>query len=187
MSAETKKVKAAVYIEELLSQRFEIEVELGVDPIQRAIMMYKNGNLILEPGNGAEVIQHQILREYDDGTTTDAYEFWPDDETDYEVDYHALTDEELINNTCPGDSVPATLADHIESLEYRLHLVQEAQDIMKQRAEYFGRAGDLNYASAYRNAASMIEYALAGNYDCLAQFVPERDTNWDDFKKDEVD
>ena len=174
MSAETKKVKTVVYIEELLSQRFEIEVELGVDPIQRAIMMYKNGNLILEPGNGAEVIQHQILREYDDGTTTDAYKFWPDDETDYEVDYHALTDEELINN-------------NIESLEYRLHLVEEAQDIMKQRAEYFGRAGDLNYASAYRNAASMIEYALAGNYDCLAQFVPERETNWDDFKKDEVD
>lgn len=172
MSAETKKVKATVYIEELLSQRFEIEVELGVDPIQRAIMMYKNGNLILEPGNGAEVIQHQILREYDDGTTTDAYEFWPDDETDYEVDYHALTDEELINNTC-------------QSLEYRLHLVEEAQDIMKQRAEYFGRAGDLNYASAYRNAASMIEYALAGNYDCLAQFVPERETNWDGYRADE--
>lgn len=172
MSAETKKVKATLYIEELLSQRFEIEVELGVDPIQRAIMMYKNGNLILEPGNGAEVIQHQILREYADGTTTDAYEFWPDDETDYEVDYHALTDEELIN-------------DHTESLEYRLHLVEEAQDIMKQRAEYFGHAGDLNYASAYRNAVSMIEYALAGNYDCLAQFVPERETNWDGYRADE--
>ncbi len=45
------KEKYRVIIEETLSDEFTVEAESEKDAIDEAIRQYKNGNLVLEPGN----------------------------------------------------------------------------------------------------------------------------------------
>lgn len=54
-------------------------------------------------------------------------------------------------------------------------IFEEALDIINSRANYYRKSAaskseDFYRASAYESCASMLEYALKGDWDCLTQF-----------------
>ena len=136
-------VNKTVYIEELLSQRFNMLLPEDSDPVQAGITRYENGTFVLEPGNGAEVIQRQIVVEHADGTIGDLIQFWPGD--------------------CDADR------DCLEPTEYTLSLVRRAAWMLLARYEAHKNLHD-SAAQTYYSAYSILHAALANDVEMLNQF-----------------
>ncbi len=136
-------VNKTVYIEELLSQRFNMLLPKDSDPVQAGITRYENGTFVLEPGNGAEVIQRQIVVEHSDGTVGDPIQFWPGD--------------------CEADR------GYIEPAEFTLSLVRRAASMLLARHEAHKKQHD-SAAQTYYSAYSILRAALANDVEMLNQY-----------------
>jgi hypothetical protein len=51
-----------------------------------------------------------------------------------------------------------------------INIYTVALDIMRKRAEYYNRKKNYERAVAYESCATMLEYAIKENWECLEQF-----------------
>lgn len=49
-------------------------------------------------------------------------------------------------------------------------LIRECLRMLRERQNWWGNVGFTEPANTYGNAADMLEYAIDGNAECLAQF-----------------